>query len=104
VETSEQILLSVKKQVLQILPDAEVILFGSRATSTAHDESDWDILVLSNQLVTPALKRILHNTIFPLSVAAGVFINVLLVSQKDWKQNPSYYSLKKSIANNCVFI
>ena len=100
----EQIVVAIKSAVLQVLPDAQVILFGSQVNEKAHDESDWDILVLINSTVTPKLKQTLHNTIFPLSVSAGVFINFLLVAKKDWQQSPSFYSLKSSIANNSISI
>ena len=97
----KQILLTVKSKVLEVLSGTEVILFGSRANDTANAESDWDILVLSpQQPITKEIKLQVHNKIFPLSVSIGAFINMLLVTKKDWQQNPSYYSLQQTVALN----
>jgi len=73
------------------------LLFGSRANSTANEESDWDILILLKQPVSKQLKRKLQDLIFPFSVQLGAFINLLIVWEQDWTNNPSYYSLHKTI-------
>lgn len=99
-KTKRQILVSIKSQVQQVLPDGDVILFGSRTNGLYTGESDWDILVLSDKPATKKIKQAVHDKIFPLSVSIGAFINVLVVSRKDWQQNPSFYSLKKTIALN----
>jgi predicted nucleotidyltransferase len=38
-----QILKEIKKTVLNVDSEAEVVLFGSRARGDFHDESDWDV-------------------------------------------------------------
>ncbi len=97
----QQIVLNIKQQILEVLPGATIILFGSRASNTATDESDWDILILTNDFTVPKkLKQTVHDKIFPLSVSIGAFINLLLVTNNDWEHNPSFYTLKKSIAAN----
>ena len=73
------------------------MLFGSRANSTANEESDWDILILLKQPVSKQLKRKLQDIIFPYSVQLGAFINLLIVWEQDWLNNPSYYSLQQTI-------
>ena len=43
------ILESIKALGKQVLPsDAQLILFGSQARNDAHEESDWDLLILLN--------------------------------------------------------
>lgn len=101
VNTKEQILIAIKTQIQEVLPDANIILFGSQADNTEHEESDWDILVITDKpSVTKKIKQTIHDKIFPLSVTIGVFINLLLVTKKDWHESPAYYSLKKTIALN----
>jgi predicted nucleotidyltransferase len=46
------ILSSIANEVAKVLPEAKVSLFGSRATGTATSESDWDILILTQEPVT----------------------------------------------------
>ena len=45
--STAQITKEIKQTVLGIDPTAEVILFGSRARGDFHEESDWDVLVLT---------------------------------------------------------
>ena len=100
-QTKQQILMTIKSQIREVIPEAEIILFGSRANNTAHEESDWDILVVTNNTIDrKKLKQAIHNKIFPLSVAIGSFINVLLLTTLDWQKDPSYYALRQSLAQN----
>src|SRR4030095_9809761 len=99
-QTKEQILITIKSQIKEVIPEAEIILFGSRANNTAHEESDWDILVVTNNGIDrKKVKQAIHDKIFPLSVAIGSFINVLLLT-RDWKKDSSYYALRQSLAQN----
>ena len=36
----------VKQTIHEIEPEADIILYGSRARGDAHPESDWDFLIL----------------------------------------------------------
>jgi len=87
----------IKQLVQQTVPDAKVLLFGSRADGSATEESDWDILVLTKRAVNAGLKKTVLQNIFPLSVEIGSFINLLMVQEQDWHTNPSYYSLQQTI-------
>ena len=53
----------IKATVSQYLPDAEIMLFGSRARSEAHLESDYDILVKTKDQITPREKIVLRSSI-----------------------------------------
>jgi predicted nucleotidyltransferase len=79
--------------VQRVLPDAKVLLFGSRAYGVPTEESDWDILILTDDTVSTELKKNIHTHLFPLSVELGAFINTLTVQEDDWLNNPAYYSL-----------
>ena len=43
-----ELLKHCKKAIRQVVPDADVILYGSRARGDATEYSDYDILVLTN--------------------------------------------------------
>ena len=51
-----QILAEAKAAILSVEPAAEVILFGSRARGEAHEESDFDLMI-----VTPEEVRVLER-------------------------------------------
>ncbi len=102
--SQEEILSNIKSIVLEEIPDAKVYLFGSRATGNVHEESDWDVLVLTDKIVDRALRKKMHYKIFPLSLKIFDFIDCTVVNEKDWFENPSYYVLHHSIKNEVVLI
>src|SRR5580698_3933732 len=91
------ILSSIKSKVQQVVPGAKVLLFGSRAYGMPTEESDWDILVLTSNPVTAAIKQAIHQVLFPVSMQIGSFINTLTIQETEWLNNPSYYSLQQTI-------
>lgn len=91
--TKEEILAAIKEKVLSIVPDAKVMLFGSRVRSDWHEESDWDILVLTEQEVTHELKDKVFDAVYPLSLEIFAFIQTMVVNAKDWEEHPGWYSL-----------
>jgi len=100
--SSSAILSSIKSQILSVVPDAKVLLFGSRAYGTPTKESDWDILILTDQPVNSSIKNEIHRSIFPISVKIGAFINTLTVQKDEWENNPSYYSLHQTIKDRML--
>ncbi|HEY6976714.1 MAG TPA: nucleotidyltransferase domain-containing protein [Chitinophagaceae bacterium] len=63
------ILRSIKSAILKIVPDASIILFGSRARGDWHEESDWDILILTKNITNTRLtEHKIWDALFPLSV------------------------------------
>jgi predicted nucleotidyltransferase len=53
-KNKQQILKLIKSAINRKNPEAEVILFGSRAREQENKNSDWDILILLN---TPYVDR-----------------------------------------------
>lgn len=43
-----ELLQRCKRAVRQVVPDADVILYGSRARGDADEYSDYDILIIAN--------------------------------------------------------
>ena len=54
--TSEIIYKTIKGTVLSYLPDARVLLFGSRARGMEDSQSDYDLLVITPQVFTKKEK------------------------------------------------
>lgn len=52
----EELLEQVKQAVHEIEPGAEIILYGSRARSDAQAESDWDFLILLDDVAIPSTQ------------------------------------------------
>jgi predicted nucleotidyltransferase len=96
------ILFLIKSQVKTILPGAQVFLFGSRANGHPTEESDWDILILTQDKHSKTTKRLIQDKLFPISIEFSAFINLILVQEEEWQTNPAYYSLRRNIGNNLI--
>ena len=79
---------------------AEVILFGSHARGTAHNESDWDILILLNSLnVNKSIEIEFRNKIYDVELEVGEAISTFVYSKQIWETKysltPFYQNVKK---------
>jgi predicted nucleotidyltransferase len=92
----------IKEAVHQLVPDARVILFGSQAAGTATEESDWNVLALTQQPVGWEFNWKLWDHVFPLSLKEGTVISLMIVQEQDWNENPAYYALQLSISRGNV--
>ena len=99
-QNDKEILNEIKRTVQEIVPDAEIILFGSRASGKIHDESDWDILIFINNTADRQLKDKIRERIYLLQWKYSVMIQTVIVGKKEWYNNPSYYSLRINISEN----
>ena len=84
---NQQIFNEIQTLKRQILPDEKVILFGSQARGDAHEESDWDLLVLIDKEKKTSEDE--DKYAFPFDELGwnyGVAINAKLYTQKQWEQ------------------
>lgn len=57
VMSNKEILSTIKFTVHRFLPDARVLLFGSRARGDFNKQSDFDVLVITKDTFPPKDKR-----------------------------------------------
>jgi predicted nucleotidyltransferase len=98
--TQREILNEIKSTVHQHVPGAKIFLFGSRAKMQPHEESDWDILILTPEKYPKTMRWRIQDVLFPLSVKLHSFINIKMAEETDWNTNPSYYSLRLDLSKN----
>lgn len=102
--TQKEILATIKVIVTKEIPGSKVYLFGSRATGTAHEESDWDILILTKKKYPKSVKWLIHDNLFPLSLSIGSVFNFILATNDEWENHPAYYSLQKGIGEQYLVL
>lgn len=97
--TDAEFLQEVKRNIQQIDPQAEVWLFGSRARGDAHDDSDWDFLVLTNKPVDISLKNQLRDHLYEVELSSEKVIGSIIHSKQEWEEDyavtPLYRNIKR---------
>jgi len=86
--------------IKNIDPSTEIILYGSRARGDAEQESDYDLLILTNKEATLKREDISRRQLFPIELETGAALTVFLISRKEWNSPlynamPFYQNIKR---------
>lgn len=81
---TEHIMQLIKINISEIDPEAQVILYGSRARGDARDDSDWDILVLTNYPVTYKKEKLFRDHLYDLELETGESLSLFIYSKNEW--------------------
>ena len=84
----DELLRKVKKTVLRVVPDAQVILYGSRSRKDAGPESDWDFLVLTDCAVDDELTDRIRHQLYEIEWETGEILSVIVRNRTDWNSLP----------------
>jgi len=87
-----ELLKRCKNAIRQVIPDADVILYGSRARGEATEYSDYDILILVNCPANVALEAKFVSKIFPLELESGAVLTLMTYSRQQW-DTPLYRAM-----------
>jgi len=100
----QQTLQSIKSTVKSFLPDSKVLLFGSRATGKADQESDYDLLVVTSDTFEPRVKMSWESKIRKALVySLKAPFDVILESEKEVNEKKNltghivYYAMKEAV-------
>jgi predicted nucleotidyltransferase len=84
--TSDQIIEAIKFTAHEYLPEAEVMLFGSRARKEQRPDSDYDILLVIENNLTPKEKLPLRTKIRKALLSIGIRSDILIESKSEIDQ------------------
>ena len=79
-----ELLAECKAVIREVAPEAELILYGSRARGDAHEDADYDLLVLVDRNVDMALERTIVGRLVPLEMRTGRALAVLIYNRAQW--------------------
>jgi predicted nucleotidyltransferase len=82
-KTNDKIIESIKRTAHQYLPDAEVLLFGSRSHQNASIDSDYDILLIIETDLLPKEKLPIRTNIRKSLLAIGIRSDILIQSKSE---------------------
>ena len=98
--SNEEILKEIKTTIQHEITDAKIYLFGSRVNGHAHEESDWDILILTQKKYSKETKWKIQDKLFPLSLKLSAYLDIKLIQEEEWNNNAGYYSLKLDLSKH----
>ncbi len=79
-----ELLKRVKAAVQTLEPEAEVILYGSRARGTARADSDWDFLILLPKPVDSALEMQIKDRLYDIELETDTVLSSIIRSKQEW--------------------
>ena len=101
---TKQINHTIKSLVDSFLPNAQVLLFGSRARGEFSIDSDYDLLIITNETFAPRTKmnwesKIRKALINKLNKPFDVIIQSKkeLLEKKDLSGHIVYYAMKEAV-------
>ncbi len=80
----KELLEQVKNTIHEIEPDAEIILYGSRARGDVHDESDWDFLILLDGVVDDERTDAIRHRLYEIEWDCGEVLSAIVRSRQEW--------------------
>lgn len=89
----------IRNYVNAIDPVADVILYGSRARGDERQDSDWDILILTDYTVNLIIERQFRDKLYDLELETGEAFSVFVYSKNDWQTKqritPFYHNVSQ---------
>lgn len=79
-----KILNLIRENISQLDPQAEIILYGSRARGDERVDSDWDILILIDDEATFERERTFRHHLYDLEISLGEAFSVFVFNKNDW--------------------
>ena len=92
----------IKQNVAEIDSEAEVILYGSRARGDDRQDSDWDILVLTNYPTDLRKENDFRENLYELELELGEVFSVFVYSKEDWDSKQRFTPFYHNVINEGV--
>jgi predicted nucleotidyltransferase len=95
----------IKQTIIKSAPDAEIILYGSRARGNSKKISDWDLLILLNSKnITFDFETKLMDDLYEIEIDTGEVISPLFYTKTDWIENHTITPLFQNIQKEGIRI
>jgi uncharacterized protein len=83
----DELLKRVKTVVRTLSPNAEIILYGSRARGTADVDSDWDFLILLPSPRDKTLEAQIKDRLYDVELETDTVLSSIIRSKQEWRSS-----------------
>lgn len=94
---TENLLHKIKLSVSNLVPNSDIILYGSRVRNEAHEHSDWDFVILVDSPIDRTTMSDIKDCLYDIELESGEIISSVVRTKREWK-SPRYVSLPFKIA------
>lgn len=99
-ELEKGILMRCRSAIKSIDASAEIILYGSRTRGDAEPESDYDLLILTDEEATLEREDFFRRQLFTIELETGAVLTAIQLRKKDWisplySAMPLYQNIKR---------
>ncbi len=102
-KTDNSLINRIKWTVHNTVPNATILLYGSRAKGNATKNSDWDIIILvEKDPVTPEFENKITYPLFDLEFETGEIISPMVYSKKDWDSKYQSTPFYQNVINDSI--
>jgi len=99
------ILDQIRDKLYIIVPNSDIILYGSRVRGEAKKYSDWDFLILVDQTIDKKIKDEIKDCLYDIELEYNEILSSIIRTKHEW--NSLKYSampLKKNIEKEGVLL
>jgi len=102
---AEKLINRVEQAIHSIVPDAEIILYGSHARGDAGPLSDWDFLILVHEPVDRNLTIAIRNKLYDVELETDTVLSCIVRTKREW-DSPRYSVLpfKRTVEREGVVV
>lgn len=93
----------IKHKIYEAFPVQSIILFGSMTTGDFDSESDIDLFILTEKILTRSERHRITDIVFEVNLEFNTNFSTLVVDRKNWECGVfSVLPVKDEIVNNGI--
>lgn len=98
-----EILSQIKMAVTSVDAGAEVILFGSQARGDYNEDSDWDVMIITEKEVNRNVRSEFRKSLYDIEFQNEICISLIIRNRSFW-QTVALTDLYKNIEEEGILL